>query len=129
MSDTSFTHIASHEIPMTGKSVFLVAVFERCKVPDSSPPSRLWGWYSSFDAAEKAVLENHTDIFEAAYYEMAVIEEIPEGVCAVAKGVWWYRADYPDTSNLSFVESLRVPPSIVKTSPPSWAEGLCNFTL
>lgn len=53
--------------------------------------SRCWGWYNTFESAERAVLENHTDIYEY-FYDHAVIEEVPEGVCPVhTKEAAWYR--------------------------------------
>jgi hypothetical protein len=85
-------------------TIFLVAV-----IHEESKRGRTWGWYQKFEDAERAVLENHTDIFERSYYDLGVIEEMPEGVLAVAEKVWWYRATYPTHSVDPEVERIECP--------------------
>jgi hypothetical protein len=80
------------------KTIFLIAVLHG---PDDLSPGgrkRTWGWYEKFADAEEVVLLNQTDIFENGYYDMAVIEEMPEGVLAVEENSWWYRATYTKDS-------------------------------
>lgn len=116
--------VRRYTVEETGKSVFFVAV---CSHPKNERSRhRLWGWYTKFEDAEKAVLENHTDIFEDGYYEHAVIEEIPEGVCATAKEVWFYEAVYKDEPR-EFGKSYD--PVIRRVDRPEWAEGIFNLTL
>lgn len=56
--------------------------------------SRCWGWVRDFDEAEMLVKENATDMFEVGYYNMAVIEEMPEGLIPHAKQEIWYSATH-----------------------------------
>lgn len=55
---------------------------------------RTWGWYASHAAAERSVLNNVTDMFEAGYYNTAIIERYGPGIVGMASGEWWYRAEY-----------------------------------
>lgn len=96
------------------KIIYLVAVIIIDN--ESIKHSRTWGWYSNFEDAEKAVLENHTDIFEYSY-EYAVIEKMPEGVCAVAEDSWWYKASYENDEI-----------QIYKVQPPDGFENILNIT-
>jgi len=61
---------------------------------------RLWGYFASFEMAERAVLENWGDNFdEAGYYNGAVIEEVTEGYFEWDwERRWFYRhrPDYKD---------------------------------
>lgn len=84
--------------------IFLVAV-----VSHEPPRKRTWGWYEKFGEAERAVLENHTDIFERGYYDFAVIEEMPERVLAVAEKEWWYQATYDRGATEPNVEPIPKP--------------------
>lgn len=55
---------------------------------------RCWGYYLDAETAKKCVLENWTDIFEDGYYNVAVIEAIPEGVVPIGtQEIGWYRYD------------------------------------
>lgn len=49
-----------------------------------------WGYYFSYDDAEKSILENYTDLFEIGYYQYAVITAIPEGLCAISDVLQWF---------------------------------------
>lgn len=51
-----------------------------------------WGYFSEFDKAKKVVLENSTDIYEFGSYNLAVIEEVGEGVPAMPENEWWFSA-------------------------------------
>jgi hypothetical protein len=98
------------------KSIFLVAVLHS----EKSLRYRTWGWYESFEDAETAVFENHTDIFECGYYDLAVIEEMPEGVMAFRENEWWYKAEYKLDNNT---------PVVTKCPKPEQLEGFVNFTM
>lgn len=86
----------------------------------------MWGWYSRFEDAERAVLENHTDIFEHNYYDFACIEEMPEGVCSSASQAWWYKATYPEGFDST---PGGMYPHVTRTAPPDWTEGMFNFCM
>jgi hypothetical protein len=85
-------------------NIFIIAV-----INEEPERKRTWGWYERFEDAEKAVIENHTDIFECGYYDLAVIEEMPEGVCAIEENTWWYRAIYPPEGRYPVVERINAP--------------------
>lgn len=104
------------------KHVFLVAVMKR-DPHTGNTRQRTWGWYTNFPDAERAVVENHTDIFEANYYNLAVIEEIPEGVMAIAKNAWWYQATYSGDPQEVFN------PQVQRIQAPDWSRHQFNFTL
>lgn len=76
---------------------------------------RMWGWYSKFSSAEKSVLENHTDIFEYGYYNMAVITKIYEGVCALGEEIQWYSSKQTKNS---------LEPDVKKIKKPKELEGM-----
>lgn len=74
--------------------IFMITVFRNPKKNDMPDLKRCWGWKRSREAAEQAVIMNATDMFEQKYYDMAVIEKLPEGVARIASERWWYKADY-----------------------------------
>lgn len=123
--DPSIIAHARYPIPNTGRTVFFVAVFKYDDDPKKSR-HRLWGWYSKFEDAEKAVLENHTDIFEHDYYDLACIEEMTEGVLSSAINVWWYKATYAPEF---WKNPALYNPSVERIEPPAWTEGTCNFCI
>jgi hypothetical protein len=90
-------------------NIFLVAV-----IHEKEKRKRTWGWYEKFADAERAVLENHTDIFERGFFDLAVIEEMPEGVMAVAENSWWYRASYQPKATEPKVEPIAPPASFAQ---------------
>lgn len=91
--------------------------------------SRTWGWYDNFDDAERAIIENHTDIFECAYYDYAVIEEVGPGVCAIGEVRQWYKAEYETTRAANVVVRISNDPVVTKCSEPEFAKGVCNFSI
>ena len=80
---------------------------------------RVWGWFDDFEKSEKVVLNNVTDIFEY-YYNYACVEEVPQGVIAIAKVIQWYKASF---------DSDRGVVSVVKVDPPPFAKNTVNFTM
>jgi hypothetical protein len=94
-------------------NVFLIATLHQ-----GEKRRRTWGWYSDFAYVEKVVLENQGDIFERGYYDLAVIEEMPEGALAVAENTWWYRATYSK-------DKIKVE----KIQQPAEFAGNFNFTV
>lgn len=65
--------------------IYVVTVLSRHR--NFAHRERTWGWRSSLDAATSDALGNVTDMFEAGYYNFAVIEETPEGVGAISKAL------------------------------------------
>ncbi len=118
--DTTVILHRRFEIPDTDRTVFFVACYKHDPEGKKSR-QRMWGWYSNFEDAEKAVLENHTDIFEHNYYDLAVIEEMREGVMGMALRVWWYKATY--------TEERGHDPLVEKIVPPAWTDGFFNFCM
>jgi len=80
---------------------------------------RTWGYFVELEKAEKSILENWTDMFEMNYYDTAVVEKVPEGVCVPHEVVSWFRANYSDQQSGLVVE---------RTERPEWASQLCNFS-
>ncbi len=70
---------------------------------------RTWGWYEKFEDAENVVVNNLTDIFERGYYDLAVIEEMPEGILTFAENEFWYRAIYQPEATEPKVEKILKP--------------------
>jgi len=56
--------------------------------------TRPFGWFPSFEIAERIILENKSDINEAGYYRFFVIEEIQSGIHAISNMESWYQWDY-----------------------------------
>jgi len=59
---------------------------------DLSGDSTCWGYVSDFELAKKIVLENKSDIFENGSYNLAVIEEIGEGIPSTVDNETWFSA-------------------------------------
>ena len=76
--------------------------------------TRCWGYAETFDEAEKAVLENYTDIHEESY-QWAVIEEHVMDVFAMTTGLFqWYHWN----------ENKR---AYERCKQPEWAERVCGW--
>jgi hypothetical protein len=90
-----------------GPSIYLVTVLSLQGA--EIVRSRTWGWFAKFTDAEKAVLENHTDLFEMHYYTHAVIEEYPPGLLAIAKTERWYKASYSRKRHGPLVAPVKKP--------------------
>jgi hypothetical protein len=91
---------------------------------------RLWHFYARFEDAEKAVLENHSNIFEY-YYNVALIEEhyiydpTDKSETPFGWGMpnqWWYEATFYPEPN----DRIRNP-SVRKIEQPTFFKQICNF--
>lgn len=71
---------------------------------------RTWGFYKSLSRARRCVTENWTDIFEANYYNYAVIMKMPQGVCVHPKKNEWYEIKYGKTSKSFKVKKVNFDP-------------------
>lgn len=78
--------------------------------------TRTWCWYQKLGMAQDRVLINATDMFERGYYNLAVIEEITEGLLPDCISSWWYEAIVSDSPNAYFGVEVR-PISKQKSSP------------
>lgn len=83
--------------------------------------SRTWGFYERLEDAERCVYENWADIYERGYYDLALIEEMSEGLCPFSKYSRWYAVKY----NGPELDTYTVEPIIC---PPQF-EHLCNFSI
>ncbi len=100
--------------------IYLVTVLtDHERKRKGGPTSRLWGWYPTFDEAEKSILENHGDLFECLY-DYAVIESLAPGVQRIAKVEKWYKADWEHRTGPNH-------PTIAPCEAPSWSLNLFNF--
>jgi hypothetical protein len=81
--------------------------------------SRVWGWFSEFDDAETAVLENEGDIYECGYYDVALIECYSEGVLSDIPEETWYNARYDSNSDYT----------VTRREKPAHLEGLVYFAM
>ena len=82
--------------------------------------SRCWGYYADESRAEQAVRENWTDMYEHGYYDLAVIEEILEGVCALPEKARWFSVEMKD-GDVYLVTEL--------ATPPDQFEYTCSFAI
>jgi hypothetical protein len=69
-----------------------VGVSRRTREPLLHRDSRVWGWFPTFAQAFRIVHENRTDIHEC-YYEYAMVELVPSGICAMPRKEWWWKWD------------------------------------
>lgn len=74
--------------------IYFVNAFEN---PDDKGwrRNRVWGWYKSRFEAIVAVTFNYTDMNEAGYYPLIVIEEVDEGILPITRKDkrWWFKYD------------------------------------
>lgn len=84
---------------------------------------RVWGWFSSFEAAEDIVLNNRTDIFEFMY-NFACIEEVEEGILNHNEVKQWYRATF-DAAKIDTGPY----PEVTKCEVPKLFKRICNLTM
>jgi hypothetical protein len=79
---------------------------------------RTWGWYSKAEDARRAVLKNHTDMYETIYYDVALIEEVHDGILAFNRPRWWFSVkEGPGEGNDSWLH-----PIVTEINTPDWAK-------
>ena len=106
------------------EKIYVVSVFF-LKDKDYTDRIRVWGWFSDLETAEKCVLENWTDMYECGYYNRAVIEEMPEGVCVISRYHKWYKIEYLDKEEFDQVDSYK----ITEIEKPEIYKNVCNFAM
>ncbi len=87
------------------------ALAQRQGIPDG----RTFGYLTSLDAAMEAVITDAADMHECLYTHL-VIEEVPEGIHALATAVQWF--DWEDGKGW-----------IMQAETPAWARGLINHSM
>ncbi len=106
--------------------IYTVTVFKRYDEDRRKENrQRTWGFYAKFEHAERSILENWTDMFEHGYYDIACVEEVPEGVCQLSTVKQWYSALYYPQPAPGFYP----PPVITKIDTPEWAQRSCNWSM
>ena len=80
---------------------------------DGKSNIRCWGYYFTFNEAERVILNNDTDIFECGYYTYAVIEEIRPGLLIRQRGEWWYR--YKRINSKDKISKCKKPKELIGT--------------
>lgn len=76
---------------------------------------RTWGYFFEHKDATLAVLTNETDMFEDGYYDVAVIEEVPEGLLPMVEDANWYRWEKPGR--------------VVAIAVPEQYRHICSFSM
>ena len=107
------------------KKVFFVTVlFDNDKVRRGGlQRSRTWGFFFNFEDAERSVLENWGDIYELGYYNLAVIEEMPEGICPCEDEATtrWYKVEYDGNKEGKHI--------VTPIDRPEKYKQVCNFSI
>ena len=89
------SHTNPHFRKNKGKTIFVVHAMAAYKHDFGSFQSRTFGWFSSFELADKAVRTNQCDIYECLY-QYVIIEEIADGIHGPCYREWWYKWDKED---------------------------------
>ena len=55
---------------------------------------RTWGWFEDYETARLRIMENKGDIYECGFYNLAVIEELSEGIVLRANNQDWFSVEY-----------------------------------
>lgn len=79
-----------------------------------APRTRCWGWYPTFDEAEKAAMANITDMYEAGWHPLIVIESCGPGVLSMLTEEAWYVYD-------------KLTDTYQRTTKPEELEGIVHF--
>ena len=79
-----------------------------------------WGFFKEKDDSIAAVLSNKNDIFECGFYNMAVIEEISEGIVGRCDECYWFAASHNDDKPFK--------PNVSFCSKPSKLKNVLRFS-
>lgn len=76
--------------------MWFITVFEKCEFDDLGWPDygckTIWGYYSDYETAIRALHGNWTDMWEFCY-DYAVLEKIGEGLAQYAECTQWFKYD------------------------------------
>lgn len=85
---------------------------------------RTWGYYVTFEEAEKSIVNNWGDMFENNYYDMALIEKVPEGICICSEMIQWFKATF-----MPHVPGLYREPDVQRCDAPAWCASTVNWSM
>lgn len=74
---------------------------------------RSWGWFDEFNKA-KICMEGNSDIFECGFYDLAVIEELSEGITLKASSQYWFSAEYDSEDGQYTINHIAKPSRFAK---------------
>jgi hypothetical protein len=84
---------------------------------------RTWGWFPTLPLAEEAVLENHGDMYEDGYYNMAVLEEFAWGASVITSTEHWFSATPKWPGGLAGPAGY----DVKRVDKPKALQGIVNF--
>ena len=94
----------SLQAPRHPSSLFFITVFYVDEAY-SIKRRRCWGGLYSLEMAKDLVLNNRTDIYEMGYYNLALIEELAEGIPTIScRNNLWYNVKELDTDKYDVKE-------------------------
>jgi hypothetical protein len=95
-------------------------------VEGSTNGKRTWGWYPTFEQAEKHVLQGDDTLLESGTFDYLMIEEVPVGAFTICERQWWYKADchrWEENGHPTFDYTVIACPC------PKWAKNITNFSM
>jgi len=109
-----FKYLGSHVVKQGKDTIFMIA-----SMHDKGQEPRTWGFVKTEKEARQAVAENAGDMCENKYYQYAVIEKLWSGIfCTHSEVIGWYRW-FGSASKGSWEPVM----------PPTWSQGIINWTL
>lgn len=55
---------------------------------------RLWGWFDNYEDARTCIMDSHNGIYECGFYDLAVIEEVSNGLVFRSNMQHWFKVEY-----------------------------------
>jgi len=102
------------------------SIFTITAAGDDVQHMRTWGWYPTYEEAEKHVLFGDDLLLEGGTFKYLLIEEVPVGCPTLCETAKWFQAHcvtwYEDGKPC---RDYRVVPC----DPPSWAKNTCAFSM
>jgi hypothetical protein len=85
------------------------------------------GWYTTLERAKECIEENWGDIYEHAYYNYALIEELGEGLYNIGghfEHEHWFKVTPREVPGENYLEY-----DITETTKPEEYKGIINFSM
>lgn len=101
-------------------SIFLVTTMYR---GENDEHQRTVGYFLDKSFAEETVLNNYGDIYEHGHYNLAVIEEVPEGLYQYDIEPDWYSVEFGRDEDSQARYTVR------KIDTPDFAKNLVGFSI
>ncbi len=105
-----------------GGPIYFVCVMLLDHEKEEIRHDRTWAWYAEFKDAERCVLENHTDLWEAGGYNYAVIEAVQEGILFPVPEETWYQATYTARDG-------GFNPTVTRVEKPAWLRQIIFYAI